>query len=397
MTFVSIAILIGYIILHVFSIVQTDRCLSAHTKKNGSYKKIRPVWIFVYILVALLPVLGTYWPESSLKYTVMQVGNITLGFDIYYCGFLLVFTFAEGIRVLIKKKKLNKVPPKAIWMMILSIILAIILPVYGMIHAQKPVATYWSADLTDGQEATGEYRVVLLGDLHMSVNSNPELYEKMTALANEQDADVILIAGDFFTSNYEGLKNPELYIQALSKLSAKEGVIAVYGNHDLKEDLFCGFATTPVSKAFRQPEMDRFLQDCGFRMLEDEVIEIAGGDLLLAGRRDADKIGDGTANRLTAEELLAGIDPEKKLLVLEHESGEDKDLVNTGADMVVSGHTHDGQIWPCNLFVPFMTKNAYGYKNVKGLATFVTSGVGYFGPPQRSGTVSEVMVIDITY
>lgn len=398
MTFVSIVILAGYIILHLFSMIQTDRCLSSRTKKGGIYRIVRPIWMVIYICIWALPILGTFWPDVPLKYQIMKVGNLTLGFDIYYCGFLLIFTVVDLIIVVIRKKKADKVLPKSIWVMILSIILSVILPIYGMIHAQHPVATYWTADLREGGEETaGEVRVVLLSDFHMSVNSKPQLFRDAVALTNEQDPDYIFCTGDFFTSNYEGLENPELYIEALSGLRAKKGIYAVYGNHDVKEDLFCGFAVSPVSKAFRQPEMEQFVKDCGFQILEDELVELEDGEVVLLGRVDADKAGDGTANRKSVDELLAGVGYETTVFVLEHEPKEYKDLTSQDADIVFSGHTHDGQIWPCNLFVPLMTKNAYGYKNINDMATFVTSGLGYFGPPQRSGTNSEVMVIDITY
>ena len=143
--------------------------------------------------------------------------------------------------------------------------------------------------------------------------------------------------------------------------------------------------------------MVEFVNACGFKMLEDEMIEIADGDLIVVGRVDADKAGDGTSNRMSSEELLSGLGHDLPVLVLEHEPNEYKDLSKTEADIVFSGHTHNGQIWPCNLFVPLMTRNAYGHKIINGMDTFVTSGVGYFGPPQRSGTISEVMVIDIIY
>ena len=397
MTVDSIVILVGYIALHIFSVIATETCLASHTRKDGPYRKIRPVWMALYIFISVLPILGTFWPESALKYSIMKYGNLLIGFDIYYCGFLLIFWAVDRVIRIIRHKKEWKDFAPARWTMIVAIVLALIIPCYAMVHAQRPVVTYWTADLTKGQQEKGTYRVVLLADFHMSVNSKPALIEKAAALANAQDADAIFITGDFFTSNYEGLKDPELYIAALSQLSAREGVFAVYGNHDVKEDLFCGFAVAPVYKAFRPPEMEKFLEDCGFTMLEDETVEIADGNIVLVGRKDADRVGDGTNIRKSAEELLSGIDPDRTVFVLEHEPEEYSTLVAAGADVAFSGHTHRGQIWPCNIFIHFMTENAYGHKTFDTLETFVTSGVGYFGPPQRSGTDSEVMVIDITY
>ncbi len=397
MTIDSIIVLIGYIILHVFSVAATESCLSSHTRKDGPYRKIRPIWMALYILISVLPILGTFWPESALKYEIMKYGNIWIGFDIYYCGFLLIFTIIDRVIRNIRSRKTEITLQPSRWTLILAIILALILPSYAMVHAQHPVVTYWTADLTKGEQEKGTYRVVLLADFHMSVNSDPALIEKTVELSNAQDADAVFIVGDFFTSNYEGLKEPEKYIAALSQLSAKEGVFGVYGNHDVKENLFCGFAVAPVSKAFRPHEMEEFLEACGFIMLEDGTIEIAGGDIVLAGRYDKDRVGDGTNIRKNAEELLDGIDPDRMIFVLEHEPKDYAELASAGVDVAFSGHTHRGQIWPCNYFIGLFNENAYGRKNVNGMETFVTSGIGYFGPPQRSGTDSEVMVIDITY
>ena len=72
-----------------------------------------------------------------------------------------------------------------------------------------------------------------------------------------------------------------------------------------------------------------------------------------------------------------------------------EELGAAGADMILSGHTHNGQIFPGNLYVNLVNENGYGHKTLYGMETFVTSGVGTFGPPMRTGTSSEIMIIDV--
>lgn len=144
-------------------------------------------------------------------------------------------------------------------------------------------------------------------------------------------------------------------------MKAKKGIYGVYGNHDVEEELFGGFAIKPVSEAFRYSDMENFIAESGIKILADEIIEIEDGKLVLAGRIDGGKAGDGTANRMSAAELLAGISPEKKVLVMEHEPYEYDELSAAGADIVFSGHTYRGQIFPGNLVVGFFNDNAYGY------------------------------------
>ena len=100
---------------------------------------------------------------------------------------------------------------------------------------------------------------------------------------------------------------------------------------------------------------------------------------------------------MTPEELLGGLDPELPIVVLEHEPIEFEALSQAGADLILCGHTHAGQIFPGNLVVPFFNENAWGYERLYGADTIVTAGVGYYGPPMRVGTDSEVTVIHIHF
>jgi len=85
------------------------------------------------------------------------------------------------------------------------------------------------------------------------------------------------------------------------------------------------------------------------------------------------------------------------VVVLEHEPKEFEALKAAGADLALCGHTHAGQMFPGNLVIPFFNENAWGYKRVHGLDTVVTAGVGYYGPPLRVGTDSEITVVNLTF
>lgn len=127
------------------------------------------------------------------------------------------------------------------------------------------------------------------------------------------------------------------------------------------------------------------------------MVEIADGQIQLVGRLDQEKPGYGPISRKSASKLLSGIDPSKPTLVLEHEPVEYRTLAKSGVDLVLSGHTHNGQIFPANLFVPFFNENGYGLKKIDGMETFVTAGVGFYGPPMRIGTNSEISILDVQF
>ena len=100
---------------------------------------------------------------------------------------------------------------------------------------------------------------------------------------------------------------------------------------------------------------------------------------------------------MTPQQLTEGLDQTKPILVLDHEPDELSELAAAGADLDLSGHTHDGQLFPANLIVSMVWENSCGYLEKDGMHSIVTSGVGVFGPNMRVGTKSEICVIDCQF
>ena len=352
--------------------------------------KLRHFWLTVYILMSMLPVAGAFLPDGPVKFALQAAGNVWLGFYLYFGVILLALVGLVALVRLVSRARLV-----GNWyggMLMLSLVAALAVTGYGLVHAQNTVVERYEIQVDKPGE---DMKVVLIGDLHLSVNSRLDTTRRMVELINAEEPDAVVIAGDIFTSSYGGLAHPEQYAEALRGIRAKYGVYAVYGNHDVEETLFGGFPISPVSQAFRTAQMEQFFRDCHFTVLYDQVVDIGG--VQLAGRVDGEKAGDGTTNRMTPAELLADIDPERPVVVLEHEPKEFQALKAAGADVALCGHTHAGQMFPGNLVVPFFNENAWGYARVHDLETVVTAGVGYYGPPMRVGTNSEVTVVNLKF
>ena len=392
--------MLGKIVLVIYVLIQTGISILTEyvIQKNRLYKNIgkktRVLRIVIYTLLALIPVLGAFLPKSGFKFFCMGFGNVWLGFFMFYSTFVILSAIITHIVCRVSKDKEMKALGHAINV---AFVLGLIFTSYGLVHAQNPKVVNYDITVNKETENIKELKVVLIADLHLSVNSDIRATEKMVEEVNAQNPDVIVIAGDIFTSNYEGLKNPEKYSKELSKMQAKYGVYAVCGNHDVDENLFSGFSISPISEAYRTSDMDKFFEDAGFTVLYDENVEIADGEVVLSGRVDGEKAGDGTNKRKSAKDLLSSVDKTKPVLVLQHEPIEFKNLAESGADVVMCGHTHNGQIFPGNLVIPFFNENAYGVKKLYGIDTIVTAGVGHYGPPIRVGTNSEVTVISIKF
>ena len=364
----------------------TDLCLRRWIRRA---RKIRPCWLIPYILCSLLPVTGALLPDSPAKNVLQAAGNIWLGLYLYYGGALAVLLATAA---LLRRRR----PGWYGGILCVSLAASVVLCGYGMYHARQPETVSYHLTLPKQTEGVDRLRIVLIADLHLGVNSSLVTTQRMVEQVNAAEPDVVVVAGDIFNSSYTGLSHPDQYSRALRAIQSKYGVYAICGNHDVVEPLLGGFAMTPVTKAFRSPEMETFFTESGFTILADETILLPGG-IQLAGRVDGEKAGNGTSDRLSPEQLLSELDPDLPVVVLEHEPVEFRALAEAGADLILCGHTHAGQIFPGNLIVPFFNENPWGYIPLYGADTVVTAGVGYYGPPIRVGTNSEVTIIDLDF
>ena len=356
--------------------------------------------IFAVLLVMIaFPVAGGLVPFGPACFFFQKWGNIFIGFFIYFFGCLLIVrTLLLPVHLVhrIRKHSAWKPSRAASSALVFGLLaLSVFTNVLGYRTARDVrVTNYTLPKETLGQ--TESRRIILIGDLHIGVNSGTQLYRDTVDLINEQDADLILIAGDILTSTYEGMGDPEACASILSEMQSSSGNYVVYGNHDVEEPLLGGFSTIGPENAVRHPEMEGFLKKCGWELLTDEVVSLPGWNgLYLAGRRDESRPGDGVRERMPLKELLTGIDPSSPVLLIQHEPSDLEELDSLGIDLSVSGHTHDGQIFPGNIISRMFVPLTYGLESYGKSLALVTSGIGFYGPPIRVGTISEIVVIDL--
>ena len=352
----------------------------------------------VLMVLFMFPLIGALVPDGPACWFFQKWGNIIAGYMIYFFGMLLVVRIIEGIVRLIRRRRTGeKQPvPRKYAIAVLAVLFAgaVAINVFGSLAAHDIKTTFYELPReTLGQEEP--LRVVLIADTHIGVNTTPEFSEEMVACINEQNPDLVVVAGDILTSSYGAMRQPDAYSSVLSQIKAKKGKYVVYGNHDVDEPLLSGFTFIGAENARRNPEMEQFIRDCDWTLLTDDVIrlpELEG--LCIAGRRDESRPGEGVKERASLEELLKDTKPEEHILLLQHEPSDLEELDRYGIDLSVSGHTHDGQIFPGNILTRILSQQSYGMKEWGGTDVIVTSGVGYYGPPIRVGTISEIVVID---
>ncbi len=386
-----------YILANIYIIlrsVQWFHACSAYLKT----KWFTGVYSLVYVFFALSIVLGTFLPASGLQKAAAFVSNYWLGVLLYL---LLFLGAADVLRFLLKR--LGVLPRDffasrrnlVIAGFVISGLVAGVC-VYGALHAGNIKTRVYDVTVQKNAGQIKCLNVVLAADLHLGYSVGLGQVERMVEKINAQNPDLVVLAGDIFDNSYDAVAQPGQIAAALGRIQAQYGVYACYGNHDVSERILAGFTFHHTGSQTRDPRMDAFLDQAGIRALEDEAVLIADA-FYLAGRIDDKKPVNAADGRKSPAQLLAGLDPAKPILVLDHEPRELQALADAGADVDLSGHTHNGQLFPGNLLIRLGWENPYGYLNKGNMHSIVTAGVGVWGPSLRVGTDSEIALVQIHF
>lgn len=365
--------------------------------KKSARDMITFISLFAFFVMAMFPLIGAVVHDGPVCWFFQKWGNIFMGLFMFFFMTLAAVAIIELIIWTVRRasKKKGGVPHGAAAMLIIPLIVTVAVNLAGSQTAHDVKVTNYSIE-KEKLGLTEPARIVLFADTHIGVNSTPKIYEDMVDRINEQDADLVVVAGDLVTSSFGAMRDPETYASIMRGIESKYGVYAVYGNHDVDEPLLGGFTYAGKENAKRNPAMEGWVSDCGWKLLTDDVMRIPElNGLVIAGRRDESRPGEGFDERAPLSDLLKETDPDDSILLLQHEHSDLYELDEYGVDLSVSGHTHDGQIFPGNIITKILTEQSYGMENWGDAIAVVTSGVGYYGPPIRVCTISEIVVIDL--
>lgn len=220
--------------------------------------------------------------------------------------------------------------------------------------------------------------IALASDLHLGSIIREKTTRRFVEMINGLNPDIILLAGDAINSDLRTLKAQQLHIP-LQEFDAPLGVYAVLGNHE--------YISGDVEEAMR------FLRSAGIDVLRD-AIEVVDHQLILIGRDDRTN-----PNRKSLRELTDQIDNYNNLpiVVMDHQPYDLNNAVENNITLSLSGHTHNGQIWPITMVVKSMYELAHGYMKKGDTHFYVSSGLGIWGPPFRIGSQSEVVLIRLHF
>jgi uncharacterized protein len=252
----------------------------------------------------------------------------------------------------------------------LALVLISLIGFYRFSHPAVKELSIQSGRVTN---KPGEITIVMASDLHLGNVIRKGRLTKWVKLINSQNPDIIVLDGDIFDHSYNAVESQHMDAE-LRKLQAKYGVFAVPGNHDYY---------TGIDKVIA------YLRNSGINVLRDTAV-VVNNSLLIIGRDDLTN-----KDRKSLASLLPGQDMGLPVLVLDHQPHSLDESALNHADLHLSGHTHNGQIFPFNRIVEKVYKLGYGYGKSGNTNFYVSSGIGLWAAPIRLGTQSEIVKIHL--
>uniref|UniRef100_UPI00402A23E6 metallophosphoesterase n=1 Tax=Ruminococcus bicirculans (ex Wegman et al. 2014) TaxID=1160721 RepID=UPI00402A23E6 len=368
-----------------------------HCNHRFNWLRFKVPFAVVYLFMALSPVIAFLLPKSAVAIVIRRISTYWIGIMLYSLLYVVLF---DLLRLIAKHTKLKNTLlfSRGSVISIGSVVVACAVAtcLYGIFNARNMKVNVYSVTVNKSCGSDMHLKAVLVADMHMGYAIGVDHITNMVEKINQQDADIVIIAGDIFDNSYDGMDDPEGIKAQLKSIKSKYGVYAVYGNHDIDEKILMGFTFDWGGKQLHSEKMTNFMKECNIKLINDESVLI-NDEFYLVGRRDTDKPGTEDGTRAEISELTKDLDKTKPIFVLSHEPDELQKTADAGADIDFSGHTHDGQLFPGNLTIGLFWENPCGMIKKDNMYSIVTSGVGVYGTFMRVGTDAEICSVDIDF
>jgi len=328
-------------------------------------------WLLIVILFLGLAFVLSMWlirlSSNSITHWFYTIATVWVGLFINLFIASLIIWLSQGI-IKLTGSHFNLLP-----LALLLFIAALAWSIYSIANAFNPQIKEVDVTLNNLPPAWSGKTIVQLSDLHLGAINKTRFLKDIVTRTNNLSPDLIVITGDLF----DGIDGDEnIFVPLLNQLQASEGVFFVTGNHDY----YLG-----------KDEVLKVLGQTKIQVLQDQMQVINGLQIVgldygnFNGRSD-----------LAAVLTKIHFSKDQASILLYHAPIGLDVVKDSGINLQLSGHTHRGQIFPLNLLTKFIYHGYdYGLFHEGNFWLYVSSGVGTWGPPMRSGSNSEIVKIKL--
>lgn len=325
--------------------------------------------------------IGTVLPTRSLRWlgwlSGLWMGLITL--TLFFGGSLELLLF---ILSYLSPSSVDTIRPLASVFVLWLICLSFVWGVWQALLPPNVVRREFALTKVTSDSHFNGFKIIQLSDVHIGQTIGESLIKQMDQICQAEDPDLIVFTGDLVDGRPQDLGDEVKLFLELGR-HARFGMYCITGNHE-----YISGAT----------EWVEFIRSVGGRILTNEHIQLELGEerLVLIGVEDWDAQRFDPSRSPNLSEAMEGVDAETVSILLAHQPKAVFEASERGVDIQLSGHTHGGQIFPFKYFIYMDQPYNEGMYQVGNTKLYVNPGTGYWGPPLRLGTRSEVSIFTLT-
>jgi uncharacterized protein len=375
-------ILFFSIALTIYSLVNIYIFFKGYNAIPG-LKNSSLLYSIIFFLLAVIFIASKFL-ESKHSSVISDVLNILGGFWLAFMlyGFLF-FLLSDILLLILRITRIigsDNILLFRKWSFLITVAFSSLLIFGGFINALIPVVKKY--DITIDKPAGGikTLRIAAVSDIHLGSIIRKRSIKKLSGMLSKMNPDLILLLGDIVDGEIGPVMRGDL-LQYFTCPKCNDGLLAITGNHE-----FIGGAGRTIP----------YIESKGIRVLKDEIVTLQGG-IQLIGRIDRDSRRFYGKERASLGDLMKLADTTKPVILLDHQPFHLEESARYGIDLQLSGHTHNGQMWPLNYVTSMIYELSYGYLKIDRTQFIVSSGYGLWGPRVRSGSRSEVLLINIRF
>lgn len=298
---------------------------------------------------------------------------------LFLIHFLIISLLIDLLFLIVKKIIKNKRIINIYKLSIIPLIITFILMGYGFFNIRNIIETKYTI-YTDKEIGSG-IRVLLITDSHYGEIFNKKSLDSLKSRLDSVDADIVILGGDIVDES-TSKSEMEYIFSVFGDIKNELGIYYVYGNHDEQQ--------YNMKTKYSYEELTNTIISNDINILNDRYMSI-NDNIIIAGRNDY------SMGRNDINTYLKDVSLDSYLIMVDHQPVEYSENIDFGIDLIVSGHTHGGQVFPIEFFINLLhtADLSYGYKEFGGMDAIVSSGVAGWGYPIRTSHHSEYVIIDI--
>jgi predicted MPP superfamily phosphohydrolase len=290
---------------------------------------------------------------------------------------LLVATAASDLWLWLASRVTTLGPQWEAWRALGVVGLVVPALAYGFHVSRRPVTKRVSIEVPGLDPALYGYRIVQLSDVHIGETLGRDFAQQVTDQVNALSPDAVVVTGDLIDGSVARLHEE---VAPLGGLRGRDGVFYVTGNHEYYHG---GSAWMAEGRRL------------GWHVLHNEHRVVGGGKLVIGGVTDVEGARFSEAHAPRVDLAFASAPAGVPRVLLAHQPRFAARAKDANVALMLSGHTHGGQIFPFMFFVKLQQPVIGGLQRIHGVLTYTSNGTGYWGPPFRIGPRGEVTEVTL--